>query len=162
MANTTEDEIAHIDMREHGELKLTNKRLYGRVRLTPTPQEVKNGGAGIIRTTKGVFRERDFDAPVSTIEKLAVGPSKAWIFYAIIAILAPFVFGYMVNVAAAVVGFLVLAAFTAFVYWRSTKSVVFSFVGNGEPMAFSLPVARKADVEDFIGKVTAATQKALN
>ena len=162
MANTTEEELAHIDMRERGELKLTNKRLYGRVRLQATPEEVKHGGAGIIRTTKGVFRERDFDAPVSTIEKLAAGPSKAWVSFAIVTVIAPIVVGFIVSAVVAIIAFLGCAAVTAFMYLMSKKTIVFSFVGNGEPLRFPLPIARKADVEDFISKVTAATQKALN
>ena len=161
MAITTEEELAHIDMRERGELKLTNKRLYGRVRLQATPQEVKNGGAGIIRTTKGVFRERDFDAPVSTIEKLVVEPSKGWISFAIGTVLLPIVV-WKASAVVAIIGFLVGAAITALMYMMSKKTIVFSFIGNGEPMRFPLPIARKADVEAFISKVTEATQKALN
>ena len=162
MANTTEEEIAHIDMRERGELKLTNKRLYGRVRLQATPNEVQNGGAGIIRTTKGVFRERDFDAPVSTIENLAVSPLKTWIFFAIMTVIVPIILGVVVSAVMAIIAFWVCAAITAFIYRMNKKTIVFSFVGNGEIMGFPLPVARKADVEDFISKVTSATQKALN
>ncbi len=174
MANDTEAEIAHLDMRELGELKLTNKRLYGRVRLIPTPNEVKNGGAGIIRTTKGVFRERDFDAPVSTIENIPgncpmIRRATGWIGTVIQTVIATviltFSFGSFISAVMGFLTFIVVGGIGGYMSYRRYKAdqkiFIFQFVGNGEVMRFILPIERKGEIEDFVNKMMEAKQKAL-
>jgi hypothetical protein len=168
MANTTEEEIAHIDMRERGELKLTNKRLYGRVRLTPLPSERNNGN--LIHTVHGIFRERDFDAPVSTIDELAVRRATGWIgtivqssVVVVGLMIGTFAFmSFLVAFCVSLVGAAISALCVYCKYRADQKIVIFQFLGNGELLKFTLPIDRKADLEDFVTKVTQAKQKALN
>ena len=158
--NEQEHEIAHCDMRVRGELKLTNKRLYGRIRLTPSPDQVKNGSA--IRTTAGMFIERDFDAPVSTIERLSVKHSKAWISWIVLSLIAAPIAGVICSGLVAA-GVLVVGALITFVaFLLSKKTILFSFVGNGEIVQLPLPSERKRDIEAFIHAINEAAQKALN
>lgn len=157
--NDQEHEIAHCDLRVRGELKLTNKRLFGRIRLTPSPDQIKNGSA--IRTTAGMFIERDFDAPVSTIERLSVKHPKSWISWIVISVIAVPIVAIICSGLVAAGVFVVGALITFVSFLMSKKTVVFSFIGNGEIVQLPLPAERKPDIEAFIRAINEAAQKAL-
>ena len=174
MAIDTEVEIAHCDFREFGELKLTNHRLWGRIRMSPTPDQLRSG-ANIITTTKGKFYERDFNAPVTTIEKMEIPPPPPlWFVCAVfgfgggvlIALLALLIWGVVVAGVCLLAGAIV----SVVLYWLikreiinfTIKKYVFSFVGNGEPIKLPFDVNRVADIEMFMEKIQEAKKNAMN
>ena len=163
MANAIEDEIATFDFQTYGTLTLTTKRLYGRLRMPPTPNQLKSGG-NIVTTTKGKFYERDFDAPVSTIENMAVkAPTHplilAGLACSLLGIVGPF-FSSWLSLLFLPVGIVLIVLGVKL--GKNPTKFLFSFNGNGEIFSgLEVPAMRRADIDAFVQKISAAKSAAL-
>lgn len=164
MANTAEEEIATFDFQTYGSLTLTSKRMFGRLRMPATEEQIRRGGGHVITTTKGKVYERDFDAPVSTIDGANVRPPMhpligLGIVAVLLGIAGPFFLGWQAIFLLPIgIGFVVLGV----KFGKNPKEYLFSFVGNGEIFKdIKVPASRHDDIIDFVSKIKTAKAAAL-